>query len=86
MPPEVAARGKQGFSVPVGQWLRGELRLWARERLLGNPALREWFQPAAIAQLLAEHDSGRINHGKRLWALLLFGVWERGMAHNSNVL
>jgi asparagine synthase (glutamine-hydrolysing) len=43
--------------------------------LLGNPALREWFRPAALAQLLAEHDSGRINHGKRLWALLLFGVW-----------
>lgn len=75
LPPEVAARGKQGFSVPVGQWLRGELRAWARERLLGNPTLREWFRPAAIARLLAEHDSGRINHGKRLWALLLFGVW-----------
>jgi asparagine synthase (glutamine-hydrolysing) len=75
LPPVIAARGKQGFSVPVGQWLRGELRAWARERLLDNPILRGWFRPEAIARLLTEHDSGRINHGKRLWALLLFGVW-----------
>lgn len=75
LPPDVATRGKQGFSVPVGQWLRGELRAWAHERLLENPALREWFRPEAVAQLLKEHDHGQINHGKRLWALLLFGVW-----------
>jgi len=75
LPPVIAARGKQGFSVPVGQWLRGELRAWARERLLDNPVLHGWFRPEAIARLLTEHDSGRINHGKRLWALLLFGVW-----------
>ncbi|MGQ9550725.1 MAG: asparagine synthase (glutamine-hydrolyzing) [Roseiflexus sp.] len=75
LPHAVAARGKQGFGVPVGQWLRGELRSWARERLLDNSALRAWFRPQAIARLLEEHDSGRINHGKRLWALLLFGVW-----------
>jgi asparagine synthase (glutamine-hydrolysing) len=75
LPPEVARRGKQGFSVPVGRWLRGELRPWAREQLLGEPALAEWFRPAAVAQLLAEHESGRANHGKRLWALLMFALW-----------
>jgi asparagine synthase (glutamine-hydrolysing) len=75
LPPEIAARGKQGFGVPVGHWLRGELRSWARERLLGNPALGEWLRPAAVARLLDEHDGGRVNHGKRLWALLMFGVW-----------
>jgi asparagine synthase (glutamine-hydrolysing) len=28
-----------------------------------------------VRQLLDEHDSGRFNHGKRLWALLMFAVW-----------
>ena len=28
-----------------------------------------------IGRLLAEHDAGKINHGKRLWALLMFGLW-----------
>jgi asparagine synthase (glutamine-hydrolysing) len=80
LPSVVAERGKQGFGVPVGQWLRGELRGWARERLLGDRALDAWFRPAAVGRLLAEHDGGRVNHGKRLWALLMFGVWREKYA------
>jgi asparagine synthase (glutamine-hydrolysing) len=76
LPSDIVQRGKQGFSVPVGHWLRHELRDWAREQLLQNRELYTWFRPAAIRQLLAEHDSGRVNHGKRLWALLMFGVWQ----------
>jgi asparagine synthase (glutamine-hydrolysing) len=75
LPPEVAARGKQGFSVPVSYWLRNDLRGWAAERLVGNRALDEWFRPEAVAALFEEHVSGRINHGKKLWALLMLGVW-----------
>jgi asparagine synthase (glutamine-hydrolysing) len=75
LPPDVKARGKQGFGVPVGPWLRHELRDWSRERLLDNPTMAEWFNPAAIQRLLEEHDSGRVNHGKRLWALVMFGLW-----------
>ena len=75
IPTAIAARGKQGFSIPVGKWLRGELRDWARARLLDNPKLDEWFRPAAVRRLFAEHDGGHINHGKKLWALLAFAQW-----------
>jgi asparagine synthase (glutamine-hydrolysing) len=75
LPPAVRRRGKQGFGVPVGHWLRGELRPWARERLLGDAGLAEWFCVPAMTRLLDEHDSGRVNHGKRLWALLMFAHW-----------
>ena len=77
VPPAILARGKQGFSVPIGIWLRTELREWARERLLDNRALDEWFRPAAVRRLLEQHASGRVNHGKRLWALLMFAEWSR---------
>jgi asparagine synthase (glutamine-hydrolysing) len=76
LPPKIARRGKQGFGVPVGQWLRHELRDWARERLIDNTALNEWLQPAAVQHLLDAHDSGRVNHGKRLWALLMLALWQ----------
>jgi asparagine synthase (glutamine-hydrolysing) len=75
LPPGILRRGKQGFGVPIGLWLRRELREWARERLIDNPRLSEWFDPAAIRRLLAEHDSERYNHGKKLWALLMLAVW-----------
>jgi asparagine synthase (glutamine-hydrolysing) len=75
LPTEIVRRGKQGFGVPIGLWLRRELRDWARERLIDNPRLSEWFDPTAMQRLLADHDSGRYNHGKKLWALLMLAVW-----------
>ena len=75
VPRNIRSRGKQGFSVPIGAWLRNELRDWARDRLLDNRSLSEWFRPAAIRRLVKEHDGGGINHGKRLWALLILALW-----------
>lgn len=76
LPPRVGARGKQGFGIPVGMWMRGELRDWARE--LTRSTLGEWFDPAAIEALFAEHGSARADHGKRLWALAALAVWKAG--------
>lgn len=76
LPNEILTRGKQGFSVPVGLWLRDDLQDWARERLVENRALDEWFEPTAVQNLFAQHISGRANHGKKLWALLMVAVWQ----------
>ncbi len=75
LPPEVLHRGKQGFGVPLGLWLRGELEPWVRARILETPALKEWFRPEAMRRLLEENSRGRINHGKRIWGLMIFSVW-----------
>ena len=75
LPPEIAGRGKQGFGVPLGMWLSNDLREWSRAILFESPGLDEWFRPTAVRQLLEEHDAGKSNHGKKLWALLMFTVW-----------
>lgn len=78
LPDEILKRSKQGFSLPIGLWLKNELRDWTRERLIGNRALNDWFKPEAVKRLIDEHTVGKINHGKRLWALLMFAVWKEG--------
>ena len=71
-------RPKMGFGVPLAHWFRGELRDYARDVLLDARATgRGYFRPAAIEQLLAEHDSRRFDHGYRLWGLLVFELWHR---------
>ena len=78
LPEEITARGKQGFGIPIGAWLRGPLAAWTRETLLATDGvLASWFQREALVQLIAEHDSGRRDHGKRLWALLCLALWAR---------
>jgi asparagine synthase (glutamine-hydrolysing) len=77
LPPEVTAQGKQGFGVPVGKWLRGELAGWCRELLLGGVAASRLFRPEALSLILEEHARGRVDHGKRLWALAALELWLR---------
>jgi asparagine synthase (glutamine-hydrolysing) len=43
--------------------------------LLDNRTMSRWFNPAGIQQLLDQHDSGKFNHGKKLWALVIWAVW-----------
>jgi asparagine synthase (glutamine-hydrolysing) len=67
-----------GFGVPLDSWFRGELRAFTRQILLDGRTLgRGYFRPGAVAQLLAEHDAARANHGPRLWALLVLELWRR---------
>jgi asparagine synthase (glutamine-hydrolysing) len=74
LPPEVASRGKKGFGVPIGRWLRGELREPARDLLLGDRGL---FRRGVVERLLDEHESGRRDHAHRLWCLLMLELWLR---------
>jgi asparagine synthase (glutamine-hydrolysing) len=78
LPAEIRRRGKMGFGVPIARWFRRELRGFLADVLLGEPArARGYFQPAAVSQLIAEHDRGVFDHGYRLWALLWFELWCR---------
>jgi asparagine synthase (glutamine-hydrolysing) len=84
LPPATRHRAKRGFSVPTDLWLRGPLagevgRLLAPQRL--EPA--GLFRPAAVADLLAAHRSGRHDFSQHLWALLVFQVWYRLFAERS---
>jgi len=78
LPPEVAARGKKGFGVPLSAWFRGELRPLAAELLLDATTRgRGQLRPAAVKKLLDEHVSGRADHGHRLWCLVMLELWQR---------
>lgn len=76
LPAEILGRYKQGFSVPVGHWLRGPLRETLTERL-GEERISRLglFEPPVIRRLVAEHLEGRRDHSMTLWALLMFDAW-----------
>jgi len=77
IPANIRSRGKQGFSIPVGQWLRNELREWTKEILMDSKSLSEIVKPQAVNNLFLEHQTGRVNNGKKLWALLMVALWAR---------
>ena len=75
LPESIQRRGKQGFGIPVGMWLREGLGDWSRQVLLDRRMTATWFNRHTIETLLDEHGQGRVDHGKRLWALLMLGLW-----------
>jgi len=76
LPESIRQRKKHGFDVPVNRWLRHDLREMLHE-LLGADRLSAhgFFEPAAVARLIEEHESGRRDHQYRLWTLLCFQLW-----------
>jgi asparagine synthase (glutamine-hydrolysing) len=72
LPPEILYRCKMGFVTPISVWFRGPLADKAAGIAHGS-ALAEmgWFDDKAIARLATEHRSGRAEHGRLLWQLLM---------------
>jgi asparagine synthase (glutamine-hydrolysing) len=78
LPDEILDRPKQGFSVPLSAWLRGDLQTWAREILLDPSTLeRGYFEPTAVRRLLDRHVEGTDGDAKRIWSLLMLELWHR---------
>jgi asparagine synthase (glutamine-hydrolysing) len=75
LPPQIAARRKSGFGVPLDRWFRGELKPVARDLLLGRD--RGLFRRPELERLLREHESGQADHGHRLWCLCMLELWQR---------
>ncbi len=76
VPRALIDRPKKGFGIPLGDWLRGELRDWA-ESLLDERRLREegWFDSSVVRKVWQEHLSGEWGWQSELWSVLMFQAW-----------
>ena len=76
VPKHLVERPKQGFGVPVHEWLRGPMRPWAEELLDESRLNNEgYLSPAPIRQKWSEHVSGRRNWQAQMWGVLMFQSW-----------
>jgi asparagine synthase (glutamine-hydrolysing) len=78
LPRDILYRKKQGFSIPLAGWLRGELTEFARETLFSSEAgLNDYFDTGYIRNLWKRHLSGRQDYAYPLWGLMMFELWRR---------
>ena len=84
IPDEILDRPKQGFSVPIGDWFRNELRDQVRDVLLDPGTLRRgYFRREAVESMLERHSAGADAETKPLWALFMFELWQREFVDRS---
>lgn len=78
VPREILYREKQGFGVPINEWINSQLKTRIQETLLEKTTLeRGYFEGKYIRTLLDEHEKHRRDHSHLLWMLLMLELWHR---------
>lgn len=77
LPRHCVYRPKEGFSIPIKNWLGTQFRsileeYTKRSRLEGDGL----FEPQTIELLKKEHLAGKANHSHLLWSIVVFGAWK----------
>lgn len=78
IPPALLHRKKQGFQLPLVEWMRNEVKSKFWGILLEPRTLeRGYFKPDAVRALIDEHVRGRRNRSGMLWRMLVLELWHR---------
>jgi asparagine synthase (glutamine-hydrolysing) len=76
LPVELIERPKRGFTAPLGEWFRTDLRELVTD-MLSEARLkrRGYFQASGVQAVLRQTIEGQANFSQLLWALLLLEMW-----------
>ncbi len=73
---ETLYRKKMGFSVPLAQWLRSEIRDVAERYLfIDDSGLQQYFDMSVVKSIWSAHQSGARDYSQELWSMLVFEIW-----------
>ena len=76
VPRKLIERPKMGFSIPIGEWLRGPMMEWCEDTIHYDTLSHQGLlDPSLVHQLWREHKSGRVEGQNALWAVLMFQSW-----------
>ncbi|MCK4763890.1 MAG: asparagine synthase (glutamine-hydrolyzing) [Candidatus Aminicenantes bacterium] len=76
LPREIIYRQKEGFSIPIKNWLKTDLKELMLEYLSEKRVSEAgFFNYGYVKKMIDEHLSNKQNHAHRLWALILFNLW-----------
>lgn len=76
LPTEILTRPKMGFAVPLGSWLRTELRPHVEELLLSDRGpLSRWLRPDRMRPMVTAVLRGDDRERRKVWNLLALAGW-----------
>ena len=85
LPNEILEREKQGFDVPIKHWIKNELRDLVNTNLINDIKQRNYFKSDYVKKIIDEHNSDRRDNSRRIWALLMFELWNKIYIDNIDI-
>lgn len=77
LPNEIIYRRKEGFSIPIKNWLKTDLKDLMLEYLSPERIKRSGILNLNyVNKMVSEHLDNKQNHAHRLWSFILFNIWE----------
>ena len=76
LPAELISRPKEGFIMPINEWLVGHLASYVHATLAPEKIKRQGLlRPDLVRDMLDAHFSGRMNFSNQIWNLLMLQLW-----------
>lgn len=74
---QLVMQPKKGFSIPMGDWIRNEIRNEVEEKILNMPShFSDLFNQKKLELLLHEHMTHKQDWGWMIWALYSLVKWD----------
>ena len=84
IPSPLLHRRKQGFQLPLVEWIRNDVKdQFLRVLLEPRTLQRGYFKPEAVRSLVDEHMRGRRNRSGLLWRILVLELWYRNFMESQ---
>jgi len=81
LPDNIVHRGKQGYSLPVKNLLRGQMKQYMLDLFDQSEIVKNNINKKTLDRLIEEHSNMKHNHNHVLWALINTAIWQ----HKFNV-
>lgn len=76
LPDDILYRKKMGFSTPLADWFRNEIRAFAQDKLFSaDNGLAQYFDMQVLKDIWHKHQSGVRDYSTILWSSLMFELW-----------
>ncbi len=85
IPAKIMYRKKLGFPVPIRNWLKDEMYVWARQ-IIKESETDYLFEKKEILKLLEKHRKGYQDYSRKLWTLITFMTWHKNFLENSELI
>ena len=81
LPPHIANLPKKGFSLPLANWMRGDLKKWCEDKIFGSEEfLSEYIHFSPIRKMWNQHQQSIADHSMRLWIIIALVNWKDSMS------
>ena len=80
LPTELMNYPKQGFSLPLADWMRGSLKEIIYDHLNKKNIIEDGnFKYSSIKKIIDEHMMSKYNHEKKIWCIFNYFFWKNNL-------